>query len=290
MYADPLMQLHNFFIQRVRDNSSKKRMPTWLKKSGLVVNPSNSGTNTNNKWADRYLYVPEYVQHDDEGRAYYLNPETNEFDAPTAPRFRARTHDEESDEVVDNGDELVEPDRFYQQKQSNTSAYYTQNLPSGPAFDAEPPRRANRSLKARTRKFFGGGKSGTPIMNRHSHIDHAMHVTEQDTARQREHDVGYHEYGEDDTLDEPTTSLASRSAPTDVMDDLDRELMGLATQERMPPVRTSRRTVEAWESAPYKAHTRPQKMRTPLDENARTSAPSRQDPPERDVMEFEHSF
>lgn len=92
-------QLHNFFIQRVRDNSSKKRTPAWLKKCGLVVNPANA-TGSNRKWADRYLYVPDHVQHDEEGRAYYLNPETNEFDAPSAMRSGPRRRPDEDRKSV----------------------------------------------------------------------------------------------------------------------------------------------------------------------------------------------
>lgn len=268
--------LHNFFIQRVRDNSNKKRTPSWLLKYGLVVNPRNTRGNTT-KWADRYLYVPEFVQHDEEGRAYYLNPETDEFDAPAAPRFGPRVPEEE-EEVVQNGSELVEPDRYFASKKP--SSYYNQDTPTT-AGSSDAWRAPPKSFKARTLKLFGGGTSSAPSMDRHSRIDHAMG----DPVHQRRNNIGYHAYDDqEESVDEPYTRPSTKpsSAPTDTLDELDRELMGLSTQEQVPPVRASRQAG----SGAYKPRAR---APPPPPAEERSSA-TRTDAPVRDVMEFEHTF
>lgn len=288
-----LTQLHNFFIQRVRDNSNKKRTPAWLKKCGLVVNPSNSVNGANRKWADRYLYVPELVQHDEEGRAYYLNPETNEFDAPTAPRSGPYQSEDESDEVVGSSDALVEPDRYY--ASSKPSPYYTQNLPTSTPADTDTPRRANKSLLSRTRKLFGGGGSSSAsvsTMDRHSRIDLAMGASYGDPVHERRNNIGYHEYDDDQASVPPPRRNAPATAPTDTMDELDRELLGLSTQESMPPVRTSRQHAEAWDAAAYKPRGRTRRARPPVAEDSASSvgAPAEAPARERDIMEYEHTF
>ncbi|WFC93767.1 hypothetical protein MBRA1_000390 [Malassezia brasiliensis] len=248
--------LHNFFIQRVRDNSSKKRTPAWLRKCGLVVSPANA-SGANRKWADRYLYVPEHVQHDDEGRAYYLNPETNEFDAPTAirPGLRSRPDDDEESDVATDPDALVEPDRFYATSSKPAKPIAT---PSTLSMDSGGSRRTNRSLMSRTRKLFGGhGHTSTPSMNRHSRIDHAMGTPSAEPS--------YGEFEEEELATMNHRQSVPTTAPTDTMDELDRELLGLSTQERIPP--------RAYDASP--AAERP----------AAASAA-----PERDIMEYEHTF
>lgn len=276
-------QLHNFFIQRVRDNSNKKRTPAWLKKCGLVVNPANA-SGTNRKWADRYLYVPEHVQHDDEGRAYYLNPETNEFDAPTAMRSgpRPRPDDEESDLATDP-DALVEPDRFYGASSKPSKPMAT---PSTLSMDSGASRRTNSSLMSRTRKLFGGhGHASTPSMDRHSRIDHAM-----GTPRTK---PSYGEFEEEELATMNQRRPAPATAPTDTMDELDRELLGLSTQERVPPVRASRQETAAWAAAPSSSRSR---SRTRPSKRAYDAPATRERPaaasaaPERDIMEYEHTF
>ena len=277
-------QLHNFFIQRVRDNSSKKRTPAWLKKCGLVVNPANA-TGSNRKWADRYLYVPDHVQHDEEGRAYYLNPETNEFDAPSAMRSgpRRRPDDDEESDVATDPDALVEPDRFYGTSSKPTHPTAT---PSTLSVDSGTSRRTNRSLMSRTRKLFGGhGHAGTPSMDRHSRIDYAMGTPRTEPS--------YDEFEEEEMTTMNYRRPAPATAPTDTMDELDRELLGLSTQERVPPVRASRQETAAWAAAPSTTRSR-SRTRTPKRVYDRPPSPERpaaaSAAPERDIMEYEHTF
>ncbi|PKI84056.1 hypothetical protein MVES1_002238 [Malassezia vespertilionis] len=275
--------VHNWFIQRVRNNNNRDRTPTWLKKTGLVVNPSNSVSNSDTGWAERYRDMRAPVQHDEEGRAYYENPETGEFDRSAPIRHRPRqtaVAEEDSDEEVGPSDGLAEPDRYINRP--------TKSVSSQPPMETQA--RPQKSLKSRTLKFFGAnsGASSASGMDRHARIGSALDP-ERDPVLQRRQNMGYYDELDSELNALPSSSIPVRRspspppahAPTHTMDALDRELMGLSVQTEMPPVRTrnkpsavlSRTRAAQRSSEEYTSHT-----------------DNHSDALERDIMDTHHEF
>lgn len=243
MYVQSTHQLHNFFIQRIRNNTNKRRTPAWLKKYGLVVNPDDAQGRT--KWADRYLYVPELVQHGEDGQAYYFNPETDEFDAPTKPRFGAAASTP-APPVAHN--ELIEPDAYYE---APRRAHPADTLASDGGRSGTP------LFPARARKLFGGGRAQPSHQSAPSENGHAA---------------------------EPHAP-----APVGAMDELDRELMGLSTEQLLPPVRRVKPESTERTSRIRPEATPPRRDSYAADSYQRDAAPAAAEPG-RDVMDFEHAF
>ncbi|WFC98421.1 hypothetical protein MYAM1_001148 [Malassezia yamatoensis] len=283
--------MHNFFVQRIRNNTGDKRTPKWLKRCGLVVNPSNAAGGANNKWSERYLYIPDHVQHDDEGRAYYLNPLTQEFDAPTAPRRRAAAFAPDSDQNTYEDDSapdaLVEPDRYYNQSSSNKYQAPTSAYAATSQYDSDITRAPNRSLMARTRKFLGGQPpdSGAGTLDRHSRISRAMSTTNSFDSHSSRYDA---DYGK-------SRMQGSSAAPTGTLDDLDQELLGLSTNDPAPAARRASPEDPTWRSdsasvsTTQRTSSRGSYRQTPAANEVRQSErerPARQ----RDIMEYEHTF
>ncbi|WFD42506.1 hypothetical protein MPSI1_001151 [Malassezia psittaci] len=278
--------MHNFFVQRIRNNSGDKRTPKWLKKFGLVVNPSNAAGGPNNKWSERYLYIPDHVQHDDEGRAYYLNPLTQEFDAPTAPRRRAAAFAPDADQNTyeDNSapDTLVEPDRYYGQSTSNKYQAPASTYAAASNHDSDITRAPNRSFMARTRKFFGGPPSDTGVgtMDRHSRISRAMGTVDSHSSR---YDA---DYGK-------SRKQGSSAAPTGTLDDLDQELLGLSTNDSAPSARRASPETRTWRSDSSSTSTkqRPSSQGSHWESQASNEErPAERPARERDIMDYEHAF
>ena len=98
------------------------------------------------RWADRYINASRPVQYDDEGRAHYMD-------------------EDDDDDTVEMYDPhaLVEPDRYInnehgrsariaRQKASNPSL---RRAPTANTYEPMPVRSKSKSLKSRTKRFFG---------------------------------------------------------------------------------------------------------------------------------------
>ncbi|KAL4401887.1 hypothetical protein ACI68E_001538 [Malassezia pachydermatis] len=269
--------LHNFFVQRIRDNSRREdRTPKWLRKLGVIE--GHHGVAKNRKWADRYLrHYSRPVQYDEEGRAYYLDM------------------DEEGQETVEPvpADALVEPDRYFNENRrrpDNASEYNTPYASTPSPMMQEPPssrRGSSKTLRSRTMRFLGMGSGGNsqhgngtymPMQDRHSRAN---------TYSNQEVHAGnnYLDDDQDEDEDERTDYQRYSSAQAmsnDAYDDLDRELMGLSTQENYPPVRTGPRK-------PVSRARNNGSHRAPPASRPEPSA-SRDLAPERDILDFDHTF
>ena len=242
--------LHNFFIQRVRDNSRRPdRTPKWLKRAGLV--DDTRGGSSNRQWADRYINTSRPTQYDDEGRAHHL-------------------YEDDDDEAVEMSDPhaLVEPDRFINDGPSRHrnairhKASASSLMPQS-TYDTMHSSTKNHSIKSRTMRFFGL-RSGPPRTQSNARDDPL-------TRRDME---GRSTFDYDDENWSPTDRELQRRTARDAddpeYDDWDRELMGLSTRSNYPPVRAGRRAAANAPAAP---------RATEMD-----------DEPTRDILEFEHTF
>lgn len=257
MYVETAMLtilLHNFFIQRVRDNSLRPdRTPKWLKRAGLVSN--NQGGTGDRKWADRYINASQPVQYDDEGRPHYLYDDDDDEDAV-----------EMSDPHA-----LVEPDQYInsgstRQRRALRNKASTMTMSANERIDQpyqpyEPPRSQpkNKSLKTRTMRLLGLRSSSSSRSQSNAYED--MH-------RRDKFVYEGDEYASDS---QPSSSRMQATGDSADLDDLDRELMGLSTRTNYPPVRTNRR------SAPKSV---PSTLPTSNDMSE----------PTRDILEYEHTF
>ncbi|WFD31377.1 hypothetical protein MSPP1_002412 [Malassezia sp. CBS 17886] len=293
--------VHNFFIQRIRSNSSPKRMPKWLRRYGLVADPRQSPGYQNTMWANRYVNATHPVQYDDDGRAYYIGDDGEELSELPSVRSRAGVAAEDGAETP-TSDALVDPDRFLNddgsasQRGRSSRASVVSEREYGMEMDTVS-RTSVKSLKARTLRFFGAGQATPPAgVDRHTRIGNALGRDELDPVQQRRHNVGYHIYDDDDDDDECARPEADAYSPRDIeapddrraappatrdaaLDDLDRELMGLSAQDYVPPVRGSRLTP--------RDHVSPRR--------AARVPPPRPDPPpqqdlDRDIMDYQHNF
>mgnify|MGYP001758477796 FL=1 len=250
--------LHNFFVQRMRDNSNRpNRTPKWLRRYGLVSDPYKDTGSRSRTWADRYINLQRPVQYDEEGRPYFLDEE------------------EDADTISEHSDALVDTESFY-----NDDGVHRRRMARTTATPvaSEPPIRPSRSqwsLKQRARRFFGGGHSG---VDRHTRISSAL-STEMDSADRPLYDMDYLD-GEDEHSARLRRTRTGRgvqapplTAPTGELDDLDRELMGLSTA---PPRAPS-----------YAASQRPRSRPPPAPEQ---QPPASSPVLERDIMEVEHTF
>lgn len=242
--------VHNFFIQRVRDNSRRPdRTPKWLKRAGLV--DDTRGGKANRQWADRYINTCRPTQYDDEGRAHYL-------------------YEDDDDDTVEMSDPhaLVEPDRFIndgpsRQRNAIRHKASASSLTQQSTYDTMQSSHKNHSLKSRTMRFFGL-RSGPPRTQSDARDDpRILHGME------RRSNFGY-DNEEWSTSDRGLQARTTRDADDPEYDDWDRELMGLSTRSDYPPVRTSRRVTSNAPAAP---------RATQMD-----------DEPTRDILEYEHTF
>lgn len=255
-------------FQRIRDNSLRpNRTPTWLRKAGLVK--EERGVYKDRKWADRYVNASRPVQYDEDGHAHYLD-------------------EDEEEPLESDTNMLVDPDRFFEGDRSRrirkqkarvddeSEEFYPSSSPPQATFSAGPPR-GSKSLGARTRRFFGmHGRASSATdtypepMNRHYRISSAMGDMDVPTSHKSLTD-------REDPDDEFRSSPAwPSSSDATSYDDLDRELMGLSTQENFPPVRGSRRQPRF--GGPSRSHI-PSSPAQPSDLE-----------PQRDVLDFEHTF
>lgn len=242
--------LHNFFIQRVRDNSRRPdRTPKWLKRAGLV--DDTRGGKANRQWADRYINTCRPTQYDDEGRAHYL-------------------YEDDDDETVEMTDPhaLVEPDRFIndvpsRQRNAIRPKASASSLTQPPTHDTLQSSHKNYSLKSRTMKFFGF-RSGPPRTQSNARYDPLTHRDTETRSNFR--------YDNEDwsTTDRELQTHTIPDVDDPEYDDWDRELMGLSSRSDYPPVRTSRRATSNTPAVPRAA---------PMD-----------DEPTRDILEYEHTF
>ncbi|WFD19992.1 hypothetical protein MCAP1_002236 [Malassezia caprae] len=229
------------------------------------------GVAKDRKWAERYINPSRPVQYDEDGHAHYLD-------------------EDEVDPVDNDPDALVDPDQFFEgdrgrrfrklkQRTDNASEefYPSASAPSPMDSPAVVPPRGSKSLAARTKRFFGmhGGSSSAADtypehMNRHSRINSAMGDMELMGSRRFYNDA------QDDGSEIPSSHAWPNSSDASNYDDLDRELMGLSTQENYPPVRGSRR--------------QPKTGSPSMSQSRLSSAPPPEWEPQRDVLEFEHTF
>lgn len=255
--------------QRVRDNSLRPdRTPAWLRKAGLVE--EQRGVAKNRTWADRYINPSRPVQYDEDGLPHYLD-------------------EDDVEEAGRDPDALVEPDQYFQgdrhrrirapkqRVDHESDEFFPSTSASTPMDSSSVPPRASKSFAARTKRFFGmyGGTSSASDtypehMNRHSRISNAMGDMESTSSRRAHND-----YPEDDLMARSSNGWPSSSDASNY-DDLDRELMGLSTQDNYPPVRGSRRPPRSYGPSMPPTQT--------------SAAPPRDTEPQRDVLDFEHTF
>lgn len=229
------------------------------------------GVAKNRKWAERYINPSRPVQYDEDGLAHYLD-------------------EDEPDPTDNDPDALVDPDQFFegdrsrrvrkpkQRMENESEEFYPSALaPSYMDSAGVLPPRGSKSLAARTKRFFGmhGGASTAADtypehMNRHSRINNAMGDLEPMNSRRFQHD------SYDDDTEIPSSHAWPSSSDASNYDDLDRELMGLSTQDNYPPVRGSRR--------------QPRNGGPSMSQSRLSRAPPPDWEPQRDVLDFEHNF
>ena len=225
------------------------------------------GVRKDRRWADRYINASRPVQYDDEGRAHYMD-------------------EDDDDDTVEMYDPhaLVEPDRYInnehgrsariaRQKASNPSL---RRAPTANTYEPMPVQSKSKSLKSRTKRFFGfrhGSGGQVPpedLIVRHDY--------------DRSTNFGY-ESDEYAPAEPPTTQTIGESQNNDY-DDLDRELMGLSTCSNYPPVRSgrgndSRRAASNGAGRSKKPVASPRASSSPMVDMSE---------PTRDVLEYEHTF
>ena len=278
-------QIHNFFLQNVRNNATKRRRPVWVRKLHLYNPVKEERLRENRRWADRYTNATRPVQHDEEGNAYYLDVDDEEGGYPMARRDAESSDEEEPESAEAPRDGLLEPERFY-------------NEPSGPSGPSPSRRRTRRTdppttdvletapaaprsntLMARTRRFFGGGSSGHGMPAEQAAVgagggDAGLDDLDRELmglpARQKAAPAAPVE--EDP---EAAAVLAEASAPASdpAVDELDRELTGLPTGARARAARQAlrRESISAPRADPVLAD-------------------SELGEPERDIMDTRHDF
>ena len=65
--------IHNFVIQRVRRNDTRKRNPVWIERYKLTDPGRREAIESNRRWAQRYTGYSLPVQYDEEGNEVIVN-------------------------------------------------------------------------------------------------------------------------------------------------------------------------------------------------------------------------
>lgn len=198
--------VHNFVIQRVRRNDLRKRNPIWVERYKLTDPGRREALESNRLWAQRYTGYSRPVQYDEDGNEIIAD-EDDEHGFSYQPGIAAQQR------LIrqQTGQAPPAPQSEFLDPEEYYNTDYVPAEPAAPRADAdfqETPARPNRSLKSRTFKMLGMRGSAGPSSSAHT--------------------------------------PAAQSVSTAGMDDLDRELMGLSTQdEHVPPTQPPPRAPRA---------------------------------------------
>ena len=281
-------QVHNFFIQRVRRNESKERNPVWVERYKLTDPDRRARLESSRRWAQRYTGYSRPVQFDEEGNEVFLDEEDDGFDMHPALAARQRLQRARTGEAPpQQQSDLVEQEEFYNRDPAPAYSAPWRELPaentSAGRWIEEAAPRKDRSLKSRTLKMLGARGTGGETFS-----------------------SAYTGSGAGSGSAAARSSAPSASAAG--MDDLDRELMGLSTQDvpqREPapfsPPSVDADLLEVQATGPGVDAMDREIMGLPNVEPVRTTPPRRAagrrperartyDDLDRDVLDVDHTF